>query len=378
MSISLFQNYQQHISYLTFKILKLQMQLLMKNSQIQATECACGYVVALLALAIVIIIQVISFVVAFENVSSDPLWRWDALPWTRTSWIRWKTPEECPTKEKHVAFLHPLLSKPNCACMPLESAYWIFGISNHCHGQLGWNWKSHLLLVCWHSSACMLSNQRRGRGCFLQKSWHLRQDMEQVGLDACRADLVFERWNYCLPTSWNNPDNPLDSTTQTIFLVMVCGLHCSIDEPTLKSFDENLNCYSHKFHGTGLDYEVMMSIFEQKCAHINGPFPAGDPDITVFRSGLKAKLLAARLQSGINHHGLADKGHQGKVLLLSVLSSQDTAVVIEFVLRALSRHETFNCRLKNLDCLDERFRHHDLLKHKQCFKAVAVICQLQL
>jgi len=73
MSISLFQNYQQHISYLTFKILKLQMQLLMKNSQIQATECACGYVVALLALAIVIIIQVISFVVAFENVSSDPL-----------------------------------------------------------------------------------------------------------------------------------------------------------------------------------------------------------------------------------------------------------------------------------------------------------------
>jgi len=181
------------------------------------------------------------------------------------------------------------------------------------------------------------------------------------------------------PTSWNNPDNPLDSTSQTTFIVTVDGVHCSIAEPNLENFDKNKKFYSHKFHGPGLDYEVVMSIFEQRCVHINGPFPAGDPDISVFRNGLKQKMLDARISSGIDHRGIADKGYRGKALLLSVPSSQDTAAIREFKARALSRHETFNCRLNNFDCLDEKFRSgHSIEKHKQCFEAVVVICQLQL
>jgi hypothetical protein len=40
-------------------------------------------------------------------------------------------------------------------------------------------------------------------------------------------------------------------------------------------------------------------------------------------------------------------------------------------------HETFNSRLKNFHCLDDRFR-HGIDKHKICFEAICVIVQYQL
>ena len=45
--------------------------------------------------------------------------------------------------------------------------------------------------------------------------------------------------------------------------------------------------------------------------------------------------------------------------------------------RARARHETFNGRIKNFGCLDDRFR-HGMEKHKICFEAVCVIVQYQL
>ena len=81
--------------------------------------------------------------------------------------------------------------------------------------------------------------------------------------------------------------------------------------------------------------------------------------------------------SGVNHRGIADRGYQGESALLTVPSSQDTDEVRYFKQRALSRHENFNGRLKNFDCLEERFR-HSIKKHKCCFDAAAVIVQLQL
>jgi len=178
------------------------------------------------------------------------------------------------------------------------------------------------------------------------------------------------------PDRWDNPDS--ESEEETIFIVTVDGAHCQIEEPTLDDFSENQKYFSHKFHGPALDYELAISVYTQDLVWINGPFPAGCHDLKVFRQGLKQKMLDTRAARGVEHRGIADKGYRGEQGLLSIPSSCDPERVRDFKGRALSRHETFNGRMKNFDCLDERFRHHDLLKHKHCFYAVAVICQLQL
>lgn len=178
------------------------------------------------------------------------------------------------------------------------------------------------------------------------------------------------------PDEWTNPANP--DAGETIFTITVDGIHCEIDEPTLPSFAENKKYYSHKFHSAGLDYEIALSIFEQKCVWVAGPYPAGTNDISVFRHGLKQKMLDARAANGANYRAIADKGYRGERELISVPSSMDTDEVRDFKGRALSRHETFNSRLKCYECLDERFRHHNLQKHRDCFYAVVAIVQIQL
>lgn len=178
------------------------------------------------------------------------------------------------------------------------------------------------------------------------------------------------------PKKWTNPENPEDDS-QTIFTISVDGTHCPINEPTHEEFSENTQYYSHKFHKAGLDYEVAISIYTGNCVWVAGPYPAGKNDISVFRHRLKQKILDSR-QSGVQHRALGDKGYRGERDVLSVPSSHDTPEVRDFKSRALSRHETFNARLKTFDCLDDTFRHPDLEKHQWCFDAVSVIVQLQL
>ena len=89
----------------------------------------------------------------------------------------------------------------------------------------------------------------------------------------------------CFPDSWDNPD--IDNETETIFMIIVDGVHCSIEEPTHKDFSNNNKFYSHKFHAAGLDYELGISICTQNCVWVAGPHLAGTPDITIFWAGLK-------------------------------------------------------------------------------------------
>ena len=177
------------------------------------------------------------------------------------------------------------------------------------------------------------------------------------------------------PEWWGNPDNPGGGETQ--FIITVDGTHCPIEEPALDDFNEQRKYCSHKFKSAGLDYEVALSIFEQKCVWVAGPYPAGKNDITIFRHGLKQKMLDARAASGVQYRALADKGYRGEAELISISTSQDTTEVRTFKGRALSRQETFNTRLKYFDCLDERFR-HGIEKHSHCFYACVVIVQLQM
>ena len=186
------------------------------------------------------------------------------------------------------------------------------------------------------------------------------------------ADVIY--W----PDTWSNPDNPQDDT-ETIFILTVDGVHCPIEEPTLPSFEQNEKYYSHKYNAAGLDYELGISIFTQRCVWCAGPYPAGKNDISIFKHKLLPKMQEARNNSAKNvqFRAIGDKGYRGVRDFLSVPSSQDTPEVRDFKSRALSRHETFNGRLKNFDCLDVRFR-HSIDKHRMCFHAVLVIVQMQL
>ncbi|CAB9527368.1 unknown protein [Seminavis robusta] len=196
------------------------------------------------------------------------------------------------------------------------------------------------------------------------------------------------------PTKWNNPDNPEDPDSETIFIITVDGTHCRIEEPTHEAFSENTKYYSHKFKSAAYDYEVALSVFEDRCVWVAGPYPAGTPDITIFRHKLKAKILESRAASGVMHRAIGDKGYRGERGVLSIVSSADTDAVRKFKARVLSRQEVFNSRLKCFDVLEDCFRHTGLpgdkgparyrevtgseVKHQLCFDSCAVICQLQL
>ena len=169
------------------------------------------------------------------------------------------------------------------------------------------------------------------------------------------------------PSHWNPAESPNDD--DTTFVITVDGVHCRIYEPKHGTYSKNPKFYSHKFKQAGLAYEIALSIYENKCVWINGPFAAGKNDVSIFRSALKQRM-AGKL-------GIADKGYRGEAVLLAASSSLDTPEVREFKSRALARHEKFNGQMKNFGCLSEQFR-HGLEKHKMCFEAVGVICQCQL
>jgi len=197
------------------------------------------------------------------------------------------------------------------------------------------------------------------------------------------SDTTVRKWMWCYikrlqalketkivwPVHWN--PNESGQEAETTFVVAVDGVHCRIQEPMHGNHSKNPQRCSHKFKQAGLAYEVALSIFENRCVWINGPFAAGKNDVSIFRAALKAKMTAGK------ELGLADKGCRGEAALLAMASSQDSTEAREFKSRALARHEKFNGQLKNFGCLSEQFR-HGIEKHKMCFEAVAVICQHQL
>lgn len=177
------------------------------------------------------------------------------------------------------------------------------------------------------------------------------------------------------PSRWDNPAAADD--TEPIFIMTIDGVHCLTEEPTHENFSQNKKFYSHKFNTAALDYELGISIFSQRCVWVAGPYAAGTPDISIFRARLKQKMASLRALRGVMHRILADRGYRGERDYISVPNSFDSEALRYFKGRALSRHESFNGRLKNFDCLQDRFR-HSIRKHKMCFNSGVVIVQISL
>jgi hypothetical protein len=152
----------------------------------------------------------------------------------------------------------------------------------------------------------------------------------------------------------------------------VDGVHCRVLEQGHPTNAYDTAYFSHKSKSAGLAYEIALLVHHSRCVWMNGPFPAGKNDLSMFREG-----LAAKIPEGMKV--IADKGYNARdvVDIISTPNSHDSKKVSEYKSRARARQETFNARLKNFGVLEQRFR-HDLEKHKIAFEAVAVICQYQL
>lgn len=171
------------------------------------------------------------------------------------------------------------------------------------------------------------------------------------------------------PASWE-----VDTVHDGIpsFLVSVDGSHFKINEPSTGPTAKDPKYYSHKFQQSALNYELALSIYEQKLVWINGPFPASRHDITIFR---EEGGLLSKIPEGCRV--IADNGYNGEAKVVSTPNPHDHPLVRSLKSVARSRQEAFNGRMKRFKCLDMCFRHGEH-KHAIVFEAVAVICQFEL
>ena len=154
-----------------------------------------------------------------------------------------------------------------------------------------------------------------------------------------------------------------------IFIPSIDGTHCSIKEPRL---EPSRLWYSHKLNKPGVAYEIAIDVFENKVAWINGPFKAGESDLSIFQkeNGLKSKIPPGKLL-------IADKGYIGEAQF-STPYSFDEDVLKDFKARVQARHENFNGRIKECRVLSERFRSHRIEAHGTVFTAVCVLVQYSM
>jgi hypothetical protein len=139
---------------------------------------------------------------------------------------------------------------------------------------------------------------------------------------------------------------PDDNFGSDIWVVSVDGTHCWIHEPGHPEWSQDSRYYSHKFGKAGVAYELAIALACSRLVWMNGPYPAGDSDLKMFkRKGLKEKLTEA------DKRGIADSGYGGYPTLLSTPNSHDSKEVKRFKSRALKRHEKFNGMTKTFDCL---------------------------
>jgi hypothetical protein len=152
----------------------------------------------------------------------------------------------------------------------------------------------------------------------------------------------------------------------------VDGTHCWIREPQHPTWSQDPEWYSHKFNKAGVNYELGISISQNRLVWMNGPFKAGQNDITIFTNeGLEQKLRATGKKV------IGDGGYKGHTEFISTPNRHNSKQVAKFKSRALKRQEKFNGMTKNCDCLSGRFR-HSVDPFANCFEAVCVICQHQI
>ena len=130
-------------------------------------------------------------------------------------------------------------------------------------------------------------------GLFYLKKYPTKHDMAGF-LDGCEKTALTQSKKYVdaiqglkdMKIKWIFGE---ESNLQETFIVSVDGIHCCIQEPRL---EPSSKWYSNKHHGAGLVYELGIAIWHNQLVWINGPFPCGNNDWTVFnkKDNIKFKM----------------------------------------------------------------------------------------
>ena len=166
------------------------------------------------------------------------------------------------------------------------------------------------------------------------------------------------------------PESSFDPRAE-IFIGTVDCTDCKIREVNHPLYPVDRKYYSYKHGKSGARCEVAISIFHNQVVWINGPFPGGKSEITIFRDeGLKDMIPHGKLL-------VADRGMRGEPKIISAPDLEKPKTLRNFEARARCRQETFNGRIKNFRCLRDVFE-HGWDRHKIVFEAVSVIVQHQM
>jgi hypothetical protein len=163
---------------------------------------------------------------------------------------------------------------------------------------------------------------------------------------------------------------PSDDFGDLIWVLSVDGVHFWTEEPNHPELPKDLSYFSYKNHCAGFNYEVGIALHESKCVWFNGPYPSGKyNDIKILaEKGLKQKLKGKKKKC------ITDHGYQSYPKVVSTMNSHNTGPVHRFKIRARQRHEKWNGKVKECECLSSTFC-HSKEQLQACFEAVAVIVQ---
>jgi hypothetical protein len=164
----------------------------------------------------------------------------------------------------------------------------------------------------------------------------------------------------------------LDEVKDEEWLLSVDGTHVWIQEPSHEELAQDPKFFSKKMKHAGCTFELGICL-TGGLIWINGPFPAGTNDITMFR---KPGGLLEKLQE-ISKKAIGDRGYTGEPKFISYFNLEDSKGVKKFKTRALMRHEIFNGIIKVFRILSGHFL-HSIDKLSIAFEAVCVICQFKL
>lgn len=158
------------------------------------------------------------------------------------------------------------------------------------------------------------------------------------------------------------------------FPLAVDGTHCTCYEPMHDRFPMDSSYYSHKHHTSGFNYQVTVSTFEAKIYSVDGPYPAGQNDMNMFRdSGLEGRMI----QQG--KRAIADGGYAGEGVAVPNRKYHSKLTNIYFR-RNRARMERTMAFFKNFSILSETFRIRKdrTQKHRVIFRAISAIAALQV
>jgi hypothetical protein len=161
-----------------------------------------------------------------------------------------------------------------------------------------------------------------------------------------------------------------DDEWDTINIASVDGSHCLTNERRCPDIRRDPKNYSHKFHMAGINHEIAIHLWENRCVHARTTL-ASKHDGTIFLGELVDKIPEGK-------RVIADRGYQVKPWeakkKLAIPNPLDRPEVAQFKSEARSRHENYNGLLKVYKCLAQRFR-HSKEKQMMCFDAVIVLVQ---